>query len=77
MTTTTETTQVTRKKVLPKRSPPDPEHLTAPKNYYEQESNDKYRYSDDKVSTQNMVNMGTGSDATFLAYIGVGTEGAG
>lgn len=54
-TTTTETTVVTtrRKKfVRPNRmSLPDPDHINAPKNYYEPENNDKYHYPDMKIST--------------------------
>ena len=77
-TTTTETVTTTRRKkfVTPnKKNLPVPENLMAPKNYYEPENNDKYHYPDQKISTQNMLNVGTGYEAAFLAYIGIGTPG--
>ena len=72
-TTTTETTVITtrRKKLIRanRMNLPDPDHLNAPKNFYEHENNDKYNYPDMKISTQNLLNVGTGYEAAFLAYI--------
>ena len=78
MTTTETTVTTTRRKRLVQsniKKLPDPAHINAPKNFYEPENNDKYHYPDMKISTQNLLNIGTGYEAAFLAYIGFGTPG--
>ena len=82
-TTTTISTVVTttrRKKILQAsniKNLPDPDHLNAPKNFYEPENNDKYNYPDMKISTQNLLNVGSGYEAAFLAYLQLGTASPG